>query len=622
MMLTSKTPTARWNWLPMSPTGDVDGTILSKMFRNQVNLSPTAFLAREAMQNSSDAFWRFKQDHPAENLKLRTVFRFVELTGTAKASMVEGLGLGALNQRRGTAAFKKPPVGSGTALDHLENSDVPLKLLYVEDYSTHGLYGHPSRTRDSIMFRAMLEVGGSEKDTGVGGSYGFGKAALVGVSNSKVIVAHTAFEPSEQDPARARLLGVTWWRSHEANGKHYGGRAIFAGKGTTDKPINPFEDDEADEVAQRLGFQLRDPENLNELGTSFLIVDPLVDPNELTDQLATWWWPALEDHMFDVEVVTADGTAMTPRPAILPGVAQFLTPYRIAKREQEPQDRNREQYASGSWRNTTGVGGSDLGGLGLVVAEDPIGVDGDLAEGTAIVALMRQPRMVIRYQEYKQRIPLRGAFVAGDKSNDLLQETEPSTHDTWSTDTSTDVSVTATLTAKAVLDKIRYSVSKMAKEVTPPPPRTPRALSHFAKLMSGFVGKKKGPPPPPPPGGQPIELQFPEGSSLSVVGDDQVKLASAFTVRVAEDAPKSACHVTVSCQLHVTEDENPNGAKLPVLVAPEGKNHEFTKDGEGAWSGPITKAKATTFSVTSEPYSNLWTTTVQPVVTVDSWSEQ
>lgn len=591
------------------------------MFRNQVSLSPTAFLAREAVQNSSDAFWRFKQDHPAENLKLQVVFRFVELTGTDKASMVEALGLGALSQRRDSATFRKPPVAPGTALDHLEDPDVPLALLYVEDYSTHGLYGHPSRTVDSIMYRAMLEVGGSEKEIGAGGSYGFGKAALVGVSKAKVIVAHSAFEPSGQDPARTRLLGVTWWRSHEANDEHYGGRAVFAGESTAGKPINPFEDDEADEVAQRLGFQPRNPENLNELGTSFLIVDPLVDPSELIDQLAIWWWPALEDHMFDVEVVTPDGPT-TPRPAMLPVVAQFLTPYRIATKEQEPQDPNREQYASSSWRNTNRAGGSDLGGLGLVVADDPIGMDGEPAEGTAVVALMRHPRMVIRYQEYKQRIPLRGVFVAGDKSNGLLQDTEPSSHDTWSTDPSTDVSAKATLTAQAVLDKIRRSVAKMAKEVTPPPPKTPRALSHFAKLMSGFVGKKRGPKPPPPGKGEPIELQFPKGASPSVVDDDQVKLASSFTVRVADDAPKAACHVTVTCQLHVTEDENPNGSTLPVSIAPQGKDHGFKKDGDGAWSGPITKTKKTTFSVTSEPYSNLWTTTVQPVVAVDSWSEQ
>ncbi len=124
---------------------------------------------------------------------------------------------------------------------------------------------------------------------------------------------------------------------------------------------------------------------MNELGT-FLIVDPLVDPSELLDQLAIWWWPALEDHMFDVEVVTPDGP-MTPRPAMLPVVAQFLMPYRIAKKEQEPQDPNREQYASSRRRNTNGAGGSDLSGLGLVVADDPIGMDGEPAEGTAVVAL-------------------------------------------------------------------------------------------------------------------------------------------------------------------------------------------------------------------------------------------
>ncbi len=616
----SSNTSASWEWLEKNPMGDLDGSTLTKMFRNG-NLSPIACLAREAVQNSSDAAERFKEEHPNESLNLRVVFRFVELTGPDKIAMVQNLGLTELKKRSQEADdFREPPIGPHTSLENLEDPNCPLNLLYVEDYATHGLYGHPLLTSDSIMYRAMLAVGDSAKSKGAGGSYGFGKSALVGVSRVKCIVAHTAFEQVAGDPSRTRLFGVTWWPSHKSGATNYGGRAIYAATRTPERPINPYEDEEAENLAKTLGFQSRDVNRLNELGTSFLLVDPLVDPLELEKELALWWWPALEDHMFDLEVVLPDGTVVIPRPAKLPAVKQFLTAYHIANREQEPQDPNREQFASSIWRNTNGAGGTELGGLGLVVEDEAVTIDGEASDGTAIVALMREPRMVVRYQHYKQRIPLRGVFVASSQSNDLLRQTEPADHDAWSTDRSTDVDELARLTAAAIADKIRRSVSKMAKEVTPPPPRTPRALSHFAKLMTGFVGGQRGPSKSSPKGSEPIELQFPQGVTLEAAGEDEVVVNSVFSVRVADAAPQSDCRVSVKCELHVTEDENPNGALLAVRIAPQGNGHGFIEKGEGVWSGLLTKTSKVRFSATSEPYSNLWTTTLQPTVTVD-WND-
>jgi hypothetical protein len=100
-----------------------------------------------------------------------------------------------------------------------------------------------------------------------------------------------------------------------------------------------------------------------------------------------------------------------------------------------------------------------------------------------------------------------------------------------------------------------------------------------------------------------------------------VKVTGAFAVRIADDAPQSRCHAVIKCELHVTEDENPNGDLLPVQIEPEGAGNGFTEEGDGVWSGFLSKAEKIVFTVESEPYSNLWTTTLQPIVTVD-WSEQ
>ena len=101
--------------------------------------------------------------------------------------------------------------------------------------------------------------------------------------------------------------------------------------------------------------------------------------------------------------------------------------------------------------------------------------------------------MVIRYERYgRRRVPLRGAFVASSKSNELLRQriTEPSSHDCWTKNASADVPQDATATARSVLDKIKGSVIKMATEIAPTPPKTNRALGTFSKLMTGFIGNK------------------------------------------------------------------------------------------------------------------------------------
>ena len=67
--------TVEWGWPDADPNGGVDGSSMSKLFKNRDTLSDTALLAREAIQNSSDAADRFKKSHPKVPFKVR--FRFV-----------------------------------------------------------------------------------------------------------------------------------------------------------------------------------------------------------------------------------------------------------------------------------------------------------------------------------------------------------------------------------------------------------------------------------------------------------------------------------------------------------------------------------------------------------------
>src|SRR5690349_15575962 len=96
-------------------------------------MTPASVLAREAIQNSADA-WR-----QASAEKVKVHFRRVSLVGQAKSNFIKNLGLNT------EFASRKKLVGfqHGHALDSIKKPDEPLRLLYVEDFGTHGLYGNP-----------------------------------------------------------------------------------------------------------------------------------------------------------------------------------------------------------------------------------------------------------------------------------------------------------------------------------------------------------------------------------------------------------------------------------------------------------------------------------------------
>lgn len=616
--------TVEWVWPLASLSGGVDGSAMSKLFRGGA-LSDTALLAREAIQNSSDAHERFRKTHP--EVPLRVVFRFVHLFGDDKASAVDALDLRGMSSHR--AEYPADPLQPGSALDSLDDPRVPLQLLYVEDYGTHGLYGDPATGKRSHLFMAMYYIGASTKGADEGGLYGFGKSALQRASRTRTVIVHTAFEQHGSDPVRSRLLGYTWWPDLQDEDILRDGRGTFssshsAGPGQGGMPM-PFTDDDAERIAETLGFQPRDPSVPKELGSSFLVVDPAIEPDRLLNEIEKWWWPALEEHNLDVQVMLPSGEVQVPKPASNPFASQFLRAFRIATTLDEPGDPNKERLASRDWRNRSGVGGQDLGALALVVPDLAFDLDGDEADTASLVAVMRGPRMVVDYPQFgKRRVPLRGVFVASDKANSLLRETEPSTHDRWTTNHSADVPVEATDVARAVQTKIRDSVTKMAKDIAPPPPKTNKALGHFSKLMSGFLGNKRGKDTPPPPGGERIELNFPDGRpSPEVLNEADVRVRTKFAVRVADDADKSACSASVRCHLFIIEDDTQSQSRWPVTIKPLGDGHGFMAEEDGSWTGKLTKSKTITFEAESDPYPNLWTISLQPTVTrIGEWSDR
>lgn len=615
-------------WTPekiRSGESGYDASILYKTYRGHKELSPEALLARETVQNSGDAADEHARRHPGQGLKGKVVFRFQELTGRAKADMVALLDLEGLNRRRNeyVSNKKKDPLESGSALENLTSNE-PLRLIYVEDFAAHGLYGHIDKNMESVLYQAMYTTGGSNKPGHAGGSFGFGKGAMAAASRLHTVIAHSVFEKLVDDDVQERLVGATWWEgtafgSQSFNGRSALGQTVASGTAGESRVL-PFEEKLAHDLAGELGFTMRDATDLQQMGTSFLIVDSFIDPQRLLDELSWWWWPALEAQKFDLEVIFPDGTRHTPKPATVPFLRQFLHAYRLATGQEQVQDPAREWVPSDKWR----TGGLELGNFGLEFPENPIGQEDDGDPGGPLIAFMRNPLMVVNYAEYpRMKYPLRGVFLASPESDLLLRKTEGSAHEAWTTAPSPgQIDEAATERARVILTKVKDSTSQASRGLNPPPPRGERALMHFAKLMAGFSGKNRGPKIKPPVGGEPIEISGLASAHVEPVDESHVRVEGRFVVAVMKKAPKRAARVTVSCQLHVTEDENPHGSAWGVKIRPVGKNHALMPSADGSeWTGVLVRDADVTFRVESQAYPNLWTTTLRPQVDVEEWSD-
>ena len=405
-------------------------------------------------------------------------FEYRTLGGDAKRRLIDTLDLAALRKRVESDRGLLEEVGGGVWREAAEG-DAGLPVLYVSDYGPHGLYGHPRLRLRSPLWLAMRTTGITDKkglgDT-AGGSFGLGKGAMLYASHAGLLVAYSRFDHFEDDAATRRLEGAARWPDHPFAGDVWTGQARFGDEPTA----APFEDEQADEIAQALGMPSRlDPAELpfdgaNPRGTTFMIVDPRLDPTLLKPAIEEFWWPALaqgefaDNLLIEVEVDgDVDGVGGGDEPW-RPELGHYVRALDVAQRRGDPPAQN-ELHAV---LRDAGLG--VLGNLGLVMLPsdadeepDPDGEETSLPEGVAfqngaVVALTRKPRMVVQYYTRNTRRNVRGVFVADPAMNEVLRDTEPPTHDDWGSGTS------GTNAGAALKKAINKAIRDFARDATAP----------------------------------------------------------------------------------------------------------------------------------------------------------
>lgn len=623
----------RWSWEITDADRSGSSGDLAKLFKNEGAKNPgvltidapsseATLMAREVVQNSWDAARELQSKLGADAPDFEIDFVFSELTGSEKAELRTALDLDALALQASRPIGEPQAVRSQLGLkldmsiDHLDDPSRPLKVLKVIEHGTSGMYG-PWRQARSKMYLALVSVGYTKKDAGSGGSYGYGKAGLISSSAIRTVVAYSCFRPHPDEPAiTRRLLGMTYWGQHETPEADYTGFARFGH--ALGGAVVPFENEDADAVAASLGISLRDPNDLDDLGTTFLLLDPLVDPEDLDRALARNWWPAIEDRKFDATVVQydAEGTQVgswTPRPRKDQALLAFIRGYELAV---TPQDNVIEhEFTRELSKLNLGGGQCATGRIGLVAdmqgwsytTDEPDDFDDAAVKHCSMVALIRGPRMVVEYLEVGRGVPyVRGAFVASDDIDDLLRQTEPKAHDAWQTkglDESVDPA--APVAAKAVIERIKVGVRDFRKRLKPPPPRLGEIrLSVFQdlsrKMLRGEgVGKSK------PPVSPLRDITVGIDQDLEVASDNQrIQMRGKIQFAVSHSyAGQLPVEVEARIEYRFVEDGRVGPEHWPLnIAAPSG----FLQEREGVYRGRLDQSHVT-FEVVSAPYSADWT---------------
>jgi hypothetical protein len=625
-----------WNWEQTDVRRSGSSGDVAKLFKNEGTKQPGVFavgaprpeatlMAREVIQNSWDAARELRADIGEEAPEFEIEFTFREHAGAVKQQLVRRLDLGGLREQlqeivsTGDDARSKIGLGGSNCLDLLDAAS-PLRLLTIVERGTTGMYG-PFIQAKSKLYLALISIGYTMKAAGSGGSYGYGKAGLIAASATRTVVAYTCFRERDDDPGvTRRLLGMTYWGQHEVGGNSYTGFARFGQQ--EDGWVRPFTNQDADEVAVSLGLDVRDPARLNDLGTTFIVVDPDIDPSELSVAIGRNWWPAMLDESFHPVVRRVDASGTPERfdikPRQDPILRSFIRGWELATTPQDNvvtaeyrRDLGTSSAATGSM--PLGMIGltADLGGWSYAQPSDVEQVDedeGTTASHASLVALVRGPRMVV---EYYPQLPskqpfVRGVFVASDDElvDDLLRQTEPKAHDAWSTkSTEEGVDSRAPAVADAILKKVRASVREFQKRLKPPAPdpgdiRLPVFQNLFRDLLTG---KGRSTPKPPPSGQRDVSLRVQQHLEVAP-GSDDLMLRATVELSLSSNYTKADEATVITRISYKFLEDGAAGQKCSIEVSPPS---EFSPVGEGVFAGSLSRTPVA-FTIVSEPYSSDW----------------
>ena len=289
---------ANWIWDVTNPFDSGGSGDVAKMFRNEGIKAPGLFrvdtppdraslLAREVIQNSWDAaneLRALQESLGAEVPPFKISFDFADISGDRLRQLVQVADVEGLHDHYAEVGGAEERRALGLASDRIltrkKNSKQPLRVLQISESGTTGMYGYLRR-------RKIKDVSGFDQPRlhhercRIRGSYGYGKAGLIAGSATRTVFAYSCFKPQDDDLADGvhvtrRLLGMTYWGQHTIGSASFTGFSRLGDQ--VPSGVQPLVNEDADALAEQLGMSSRSSDNLSDLGTTFLLLDPVVEP--------------------------------------------------------------------------------------------------------------------------------------------------------------------------------------------------------------------------------------------------------------------------------------------------------------------------------------------------------
>jgi hypothetical protein len=471
-------PTANGDITRMFNTGDsTPPASFNKVIdRNDTNAMSALIYGREGVANCFDA----ARARAAGSGSLGLDFTFVRHRGAEARRMRELLGLDGLAKRVAQPGLNRKRLGLGQIDCLSEGSKGELRTLVAVERRGGGMPG-ALEDEHSVLAQALINVGEAQTSVGAAGSYGYGKAAVAQASRIRSVIVYSCFEPTGGSTVTRRLVGVTYWGMHDLTDGRYTGWTLF-GHDAGDT-VRALEEEDADELAEALGLPVRDCRNPDDLGTTFLIIDPGFSATQLKGAIELSWWPLLQGTRpvsLDVLITDEAGETFVPQvDADHEVLGQFVSAFHRAE--------------------SVRVEGVDTHGERDVAIEGHAGVtslevrDSQSPLTQSLVALMRSPLMVVSYDRIESSgQPLVGVFVSHEATNDLLRSVEPAEHDKWlrRNVAGLNASPEALEISRAVIDERTAAVNAL-RPPDPPPVYGVTAFSKHFPAVDEKVARPK-----------------------------------------------------------------------------------------------------------------------------------
>lgn len=468
-----------------SPLGNISAQGIQRLL-GAPTLNRLQTVIRESVQNTWDAAKGKRR--PLYQIHLRS------LSGDQLVAMRESIFRDSLSGTGQSALL--------TALAHDK-----LRVLEISDFGTSGLGGPTDASAppdgEVTDFVDFIRNIGTPRDTAWGGgTYGYGKSSLYGLSACETIVVdtQTRYQGKPERRLIASQLSESFTLNDGANAGRYTGRHWWGDFADTEgECLEPVRGDAAAELATRLGLT---PRSEKDLGTSILIINPLLGEeddrsvlNAIQSTLLWNFWPKMvryEDGeaAMDFKTVLSGIEKTLPDPEECPPLDLFVDSMRKIKRD--------EGIDIDCQRPIKHLGKMAIS-KGLRKERRPELIDSDgygFPDRSAHVALMRPAELIVKYLP-GQALPSNsvewaGTFLCSSEHEveKAFADAEPPAHDDWifrflpKGHSKTFV--------KTALKRIKEQMEQLVTPQAVNPEATQRPLAEISERMGSVLAQSLG----------------------------------------------------------------------------------------------------------------------------------